>query len=132
MGDALGAEPVGYVQAAHSVVAIEDDVLVGIELLEIRGNGAHGNQFGAFDAALRVFPRFADVDEQHFVAAIEAQFYFLWCDFEIIHRLSVAGLLDSAFRGDPQFLVGLDVVEDYQVFGLWEHVVHVFGVLLFV
>jgi len=85
VGDSLCAEPIGYIQTAHSVVAIENDILVGIELLEIRGNGAHGNEFGAFDAALRVFPRLADIDQQEFFATVETGFDFLWSDFEIVH-----------------------------------------------
>ena len=47
-------------------------MFVGIELLEIRGNGAHGNEFGAFDAALRMFPRFANIDQHNFFPAIDA------------------------------------------------------------
>jgi len=39
-GDALLAEPVDYIEAAHTVVAVADDRFFGVELLEIRGNRA--------------------------------------------------------------------------------------------
>jgi hypothetical protein len=86
VSNALGAKPVGYILATHAVVAIEDDIYIGIEFLKIRGNGAHGNEFGALDTALRMLPRLSNIDEQNFFAAINTRFYFLWCDFEIIHR----------------------------------------------
>jgi len=51
---------------AHAVVAVADDRFVGVELLEIRGNRAHGDEDGTFDAALGVFPGFAHVYERVF------------------------------------------------------------------
>jgi hypothetical protein len=92
VSDTLCAEPIGYVQAAHSVVAVENDVLVGVQLLQIRGNRAHRNEFGAFNAALCVFPWLANVHEQEFVAAVETRFYFLWSNFKIAHRFIRRGL----------------------------------------
>ena len=73
-GDALLAEPVDYIKASHAVVAVADDRFVGVELLEIRGNRAHRDEDGAFDAALGVFPGFSHVNEDEFFAVVEALF----------------------------------------------------------
>ncbi len=84
-GNALLAEPVGYVEAAHPVVAVTDDRLVGVELLEIRGDRSHGDKHGAFNTALRIFPGFADVDEEDFLVIIETLFKFGGGNFQIVH-----------------------------------------------
>jgi len=73
-GDALLAEPVDDVEAAHAVVAVADDRFVGVELLKIRRDCAHGDEDGAFDTALGVFPGLADVYEHEFLAVVEALF----------------------------------------------------------
>ena len=65
-------EPVDDVQAAHAVVAVTDNWVVGVEFLETGRDGAHGDEDGTFDAALGVFPGFADVDEEEFFAVVEA------------------------------------------------------------
>ena len=70
------AEPIHDVEAAHSVVAVTDDRLVRVELLQIRWNRTHWNKDGAFDAALSVFPRFADVNQEEFFAVVEALLQF--------------------------------------------------------
>jgi hypothetical protein len=97
VGNALGAEPIGHIETSHSVVAIENYVFVRIQFLEIRRNSSHGDKFGAFDAALRVFPGLANIHQQKFFAAVESRFYFLRRDFKVIHFI----LLNCAFRGDP-------------------------------
>ena len=75
-GDALLTEPVDDIEAAHAVVAITDDRLVGVEFLQIRRNRAHGDEDSAFDTALGIFPGFAHVNEEEFFAVVEALFQF--------------------------------------------------------
>ena len=84
-GDTLVAEPYGYVEAAHAVVAIADYVVVDVEGLQICRDLAHGDQLGAFDATHVEFPWFSDIDEEDFFAAIEALFEFDGGQFEIGH-----------------------------------------------
>jgi hypothetical protein len=81
----LMSEPVGNIEAAHAVVAEADDFVVRIELLQIRGYGAHGDEYSAIDPTEGVFVRFADVDEEELVATVEALFDFASRDFEIVH-----------------------------------------------
>jgi len=49
------AEPVGDVETAHAVMTEADDIVIDVELLQIGGNRAHGDEHGAFDAAEGVF-----------------------------------------------------------------------------
>ncbi len=84
---ALMAEPIRDIEAAHTVMAEADDVVVGVEFLEIGGNGAHGNEHGAFNVAEGVFVGFADVDEEEFIAPVKALFHFASGDFEIVHAM---------------------------------------------
>src|SRR4029077_8507304 len=79
--DALVAEPVGNIEAAHAVMTEADDVVVGVELLKIRGNGAHGNEHSACDAAEGVFVGLTDINEEEFITAVEALFDFNCGDF---------------------------------------------------
>jgi len=62
-GDALLAEPIHDVEAAHAVVAVTDDRLVRVELLQIRWDRAHGDEDGSLNVALGVFPGFADINQ---------------------------------------------------------------------
>jgi hypothetical protein len=58
-----------------------DDVVVGVELLKIRGNGAHGDEHSSFDAAEGVFVGLTDINEEEFITAVEALFDFNCGDF---------------------------------------------------
>lgn len=78
---ALMAEPVGNIETAHAVMTEADDVVVGVELLEIGGNGAHGNEHSAFDVAKGMFVGLADIDEEELVAAVEPLLDFNCGDF---------------------------------------------------
>ena len=86
--DALMAEPVGDIKTAHAVMTETDDVVVGVEPLKIGRNGAHGDEHGTFDAAEGVFVGLAYIDEEEFVATVEALFDFECGDFEIVHGSS--------------------------------------------
>jgi len=85
---ALVAEPVGHVEAAHTVVAEANDIFAGIELLKICRDCAHGDEQGAVNTAKSVFVRFADVNEQEFFAAVETRFDLTGRDFKIVHGRS--------------------------------------------
>ncbi len=52
------------------------------QALEFGGNGAHGDQLGAFDAGGLEFDGFADVDEDELLAGVQAELHFLRRDFE--------------------------------------------------
>jgi hypothetical protein len=58
-----------------------DNVVIGVKRLEIGRNGTHGNEHGAFDAAEGVFVGLSDIDEEEFVATVEALFDFNCGDF---------------------------------------------------
>src|SRR6266481_2410962 len=70
---ALASEPSSNVEAAHTVMAVTDHLVAGIQGLKIRRNGAHRNKFRSFDAADLKLPGFADIDEQQLLAAIESE-----------------------------------------------------------
>jgi hypothetical protein len=60
----LPPKPVGYLQAAHAVVAEYDDPLRRVvQFIQALRNGLHGNQRGAFDVANGVLCRFPDIDQ---------------------------------------------------------------------
>ena len=66
--ESLIAEPGGDVERTLSVVAEDDEVLVGIEfLIGARGDVAHGHEEAAIDAGYFKFPWFADIDEASLV-----------------------------------------------------------------
>ena len=62
--EALLAEPHGYVEGAGSVVAEDDGGAVGVELLEMGGDVAHGDVGGAGYGGDLELPGFADVEQQ--------------------------------------------------------------------
>ena len=65
MFEALVAEPHGYAERTCSVVAEDDDGLVGVELLVGAGGYfAHGHEEGARKIGGLVFPWLADVEEK--------------------------------------------------------------------
>ena len=71
----MPAQPVDDVEAADAVMAVDDECRVicfGLKFRKRGGDGAHGDQFAAFDASQRVFVRLADVDEVKFLAGVEA------------------------------------------------------------
>lgn len=60
----LPPQPIGYLQAAHTVMAEHDDSLRRVvELLRVLGNRPHRNQRGAFYVANGVLCRFPDIDQ---------------------------------------------------------------------
>ena len=66
------------------MVAVDDQgrrVGLGVELLEAGGDGAHGDEVGAFDAADLPFHVLADVDETDFFAGFAAVFDFAGREF---------------------------------------------------
>jgi hypothetical protein len=84
----LLAEPIGDVQAAHAVMAETDNVVVRVDLLEIGGDGAHGNQDRAFDMAEGVFMGLANIDKKKLFTTVQALLHFACRDFEIVHATS--------------------------------------------
>src|SRR6266436_4760075 len=81
----LAAQPNRHVQAAHSVMAVANHFVIGVQRLQIRGNRAHGNQLRAGDAANLKFPRLAHVHQQNAVAALQTLFYLRRTNIQIIH-----------------------------------------------
>jgi len=68
--ESLISEPGGDVEGTLSVVAEDDEVLVGIEfLMGARGDVTHGHEQAAGDAGCFKFPWFADIDEASLVFA---------------------------------------------------------------
>jgi hypothetical protein len=62
--EALIAEPHGYREGAHSVMAEDDDVGVGIEfLIGARGDFAHGHEERVGEAGSLELPGFADIEQ---------------------------------------------------------------------
>lgn len=62
----LAAEPVDDMEAADTVMAIDDEQCVlgeGLEMLEASRDGVHRNEFGALNAGGGELEGFADVDE---------------------------------------------------------------------
>src|SRR6266436_2017210 len=81
----LAAQPNRHVQAAHSVMAVANHFVIGVQRLQIRGNRAHGNQLRAGDAANLKFPRLAHVHQQNAVAALQPLFRLGRSNLQIIH-----------------------------------------------
>lgn len=72
MFEALGAEPQGDVERAGSVVAEDDDGLVGVELLVgTGGDVAHGHKEGSADGRGFDLPGLADVEEEGRIGLFE-------------------------------------------------------------
>jgi hypothetical protein len=69
--ETLVAEPHGYAEGTGSMVAEDNDGLVGVELLVGAGGYfAHGHKKGAGNVGGLVFPRFADVEEKRGVGLL--------------------------------------------------------------
>src|SRR6202158_6192549 len=81
----LAAQPNRHVQAAHPVMAITNHFVIGVQRLQIRGNGAHGNQLRARNAANFKFPRLAHVHQQHTVAAVQPLLGLRRSNLQVIH-----------------------------------------------
>src|SRR4029077_5373041 len=81
----LAAQPYRDVQAAHPVMAIANHFVIDVQGLQIRGNGAHGNQLRARNAANLKFPRLAHVPQQHAVAALQPLLGLRRSNLHIIH-----------------------------------------------
>jgi len=96
--ESLLAQPGRDVQRAHTVMADDNDVVVGIQfLVRAAGHVAHGHEFCALDARRLVLPRFADVEQRKRLSFIELSFHFVWPDF-VIHFLPRLAELRSAGR----------------------------------
>src|SRR6185369_5295952 len=73
--DALLAEPVNYVEAADTVMAVDDQgsfIGAGIQILKLAGNRAHRDQGRALDFRLRKFVRLTNVDQMKFFTGVQA------------------------------------------------------------
>ena len=82
---ALCAQPRRHFQAALPVMAIADHVQVDIELLQVRGDGPHGNELRAFNPACLVFPRFSNIDQQQRFALFLFLLQLGNADFQFAH-----------------------------------------------
>jgi hypothetical protein len=62
-----------------------------VQILQMHGDGVHGNQFGALDPADSVLARFAAIDQTQPGARIQPRFHFRRRDFKwkIRHVASV-------------------------------------------
>jgi len=79
----LLAKPVDYLQAAHTVVAKDNQrSFLRLERVQNLSNTAHRDQFAPFNAGLSMFKRFADIDEAQFFAGVKTLFYFTWSNLE--------------------------------------------------
>jgi hypothetical protein len=85
-GEALVAEPEGYVEGAGSVVTHDDDGGVGVEFgVGPRGDVAHGNQLSVGEGGSFVLPGFADIQENRGVGLLAQLREGFGCDFEVKH-----------------------------------------------
>src|SRR5712692_4214983 len=80
--ESLLQEELGRVHAAHSHVAVQDDLGVRVELLAFGAQRAERDELSARDLADVVFPRFPDIDQDDFFSAIEFFFQLLDRDGE--------------------------------------------------
>src|SRR5262249_31718913 len=73
-------QPGGHVQRANSMMAIHNDMVVGVKLLMgAAGNIPHGYQLSAFDADGFELPGLADVEKREAFAAVR----------HLLHRLRI-------------------------------------------
>ena len=82
--ESLLAEPIGDRQRSDSVMAHDDDMVVGIEfLMSARGHIAHGNVFLSLDARLLPLGRFPHIEEREGFTPLLKRFDLAGRDFEI-------------------------------------------------
>jgi hypothetical protein len=87
VGEALVAEPKGYVEGAGSVMAHDDDGCVRIEFgVGAGGDVAHGDEGGVGEGGGFVLPGFADVQENRGVGLLAQLSEGFGGDFEVKHR----------------------------------------------
>src|SRR5271168_648686 len=89
--NSLEAQPRGGVETAHAVMAVADDFPGGLQCAKTGLQRTKRDQLGALDAASLVFPGFANIHEQQFVAAIQTRLDFRWSNFQFFHHFSFPG-----------------------------------------
>src|SRR5262249_20905675 len=67
--------------AAHAALAVDDHLLVWVQLAEALRELRQRHQHAAWNAANLVFLRIADIEDKHLLAAVEAAFQFLYRGF---------------------------------------------------
>ena len=86
VGEALFAEPEGYVEGAGSVVAHHHDGCVGVEFgVGPGGDIAHGDQRSVGECGSFVLPGFAYIQENRGVGLLAQLSEGFRCDFEVKH-----------------------------------------------
>src|SRR5438552_11272769 len=69
---ALGTEELQHLHAPNAGAAVEDDLVVRVELLQAVRHVVHGNQAGVGDARDLGFIRLPDVDHRRVFPAVES------------------------------------------------------------
>src|SRR5947207_13848127 len=67
------------------MMTITDNVITAVKRLQISGNGAHGYERGAFNAAQIIFPLLANIDEQKVISGLSTSLQFRDADFKFAH-----------------------------------------------
>jgi hypothetical protein len=81
--DALRAKPRCRIETADSVMTEKNYIFRSLEFRQVPGNLAKRNELRAFDAGGGIFPWLANVDEEEFFAAVDAELNVARSDFDI-------------------------------------------------
>ena len=96
----LLAEPRSGIQAAHSMMAEEDDFARPYQALQVCGNLAQRNQNRTFDARGFMLPFLTHVHQQKFLAPLEPLAHFVRRHFNIREQVLGHGCFRSHFSNE--------------------------------